>query len=253
MNLTNYFDPARFWQLLKLEVFNGRKGVFFTFAVTFGMLFFLDMLLGTALEPTKVVHEHKESYAIPLLVGGFILSSLAFNNLGSNLKRQHFLSLPVSAFERFLCMWLLTSIGWIVLFTFTYTVYTWLANPIGQMLFSDVAFKKFAPFGSYTISAMRYYFVLQGIFLVGAAHFRGYVLPKTLLVLIVCAVVCGTLVYFTMKDVFLTGHECDGDDCVLVKGIGAHSVWAIAKGMFWWVLAPLCWVVAYLGIKEQEV
>lgn len=253
MNLTNYFDPARFWQLLKLELFKSRKGVFMTFAVTFGMLFFLDLLLGTVLEQTKVVHEHTESYAFPLLIGGFILSSLAFSDLGSPLKRYQFLALPVSALERFLSMWLLTSVGWIVLFTAAYTVYAWLANPIGQLLFSDVAFKKFAPFGSFTLSAIKYYFVLQGIFLVGAAHFRGYVLPKTLLVLIVCAAVCGTIVYFTMKDVFLAEHECDGYDCVLLQGIAVHSVWTIVKGMFWWVLAPLCWVVAYLGIKEQEV
>jgi len=252
MNLTTHFDPSRFWLLLKMELFRSRKGVLMTFVVTYGMLFFVDLLLTTMIEGNKLVHEHTESYAFMLLAGGFILSSLAFRDLGSTLKRHHYLTLPVSALERFICMWLLTSVGWISLFTFTYTAYTFIANPLGNLLFNHVIFKPFEPFGEFSISTMKYYFVLQGIFLVGAVHFRGYVLPKTLFVLILFAALCGVITYFLMRDVFMAEHECNGLECELLRGVGAHGIWKVAKGLFWWVLAPLSWLIAYLGIKEQE-
>lgn len=252
MSLRNHFDTSRFWLLLKMELFRSRKGVVMTFVITYGMLFFLDLLLSTVLEGNKLVHEHTESYAFTLLIGGFTLTSLSFSDLGSTLKRYHYLTLPASALERFVCMWLLSSFGWIMLYTFTYTAYSFIANPLGSMLFNNVTFKPFEPFGEFAIGTMRYYFILQGIFLVGAVHFRGYVLPKTLFVLILFGTVCGTFIYFILIDVFMTEHECNGFDCVLVKEVAAHNVWRVVQWLFWWVLAPLSWLIAYLGIREQE-
>ena len=252
MKTKNFFDFSRFWLLLKLELFKSRKGVFMTFLITFGLLFFMGMLLGIVTEPDLKSFDHTESYTYALLLGGFILSSLAYSDLGSSLRRYTFLNLPVSTFERFLSMWILTSIVWIVAFTLTYTVYTWVANYIGQLLFSQVTFHAFDPLSEIAITTMKYYFVLQGIFLVGAAHFRGYVFPKTVSVLIVLALVCGTMVYFMLREPFLSEHECVGTECELVDVIGEQPVWAVIKWLFWWVLAPMSWLITYLGLREQE-
>ena len=252
MNTKNFFDFTRFWWLLKLELFRSRKGVLMTFLVIFGMLFFVGMLLALATEPQLKSFEHSEGYAYSLILGGFILSSLAYSDLGSTLRRYTYLSLPVSTLERFVSMWILTSIVWIVAFTLTYTVYTWVANYLGQLIFSRVTFYAFDPLSAFAITAMKSYFVLQGIFLVGAAHFRGYVFPKTVSVLIVLAVVCGTLIYFMLREPFLSEHECSGMDCELVDVMGEQPAWQVVKWFFWWVLAPLSWVITYLGLKEQE-
>lgn len=253
MALKNHFELSRFWLLLKMELFKSRKGVLMTFVIVFGMLFFLDFLLSNFIEKGKLVHEHTGSYTFPLIVGGCILSSLAFGGLGSPLKRHQFLTLPVSSLERFLCMWLLTTVGWITFFTITYTVYAVAVNQVGQIMFNDVEFRAFEPFGENTLTSVRYYFVLQGIFLAGAVYSRGYALPKTLFALVVFFLVCGMLGYLILKDVFMTEHECNGYDCVLLKGIDVHPVWAAAQWMFWWVLAPLTWVATYVGLKDQEV
>lgn len=252
MNTKNFFDFSRFWSLLKLELFRSRKGVFMTFLIAFGLLFFVGMLLAIVTEPDMKVFDHSEGYAYTLILGGFILSSLAYSDLGSTLRRYTYLNLPVSTLERFLSMWFLTSIVWIVLFTLTYTAYTWVANYLGQLLFSRVTFYAFDPLSAFTITTMKCYFVLQGIFLVGAAHFRGYVFPKTVSVFIVLAMICGTVVYFMLREPFLSEHECSGVDCELIDVMTEQPIWAIIKWLFWWILAPLSWVITYLGLKEQE-
>ena len=185
MNLKNHFDISRFWLLLKMEINRSRKGVLMTLIITFGFLFFVGLLLAPVINPGMVVYEHSAQYAFTLLAGGFILSSLAFRDLGNNLRRYNYLTLPVSAFEKFLSMWLLSSFGWILLYTLIYTIYTVFANTIGQLLFHDIAFETFNPFGPFAFKFMRFYFVLHGIFLAGAAHFKGYPFPKTLLTLII--------------------------------------------------------------------
>lgn len=256
--IAKYFDIRRFWLLLKLELYKSRKGIGMLIIITFGMLFFVGLLLSLVIERHVLDFHHEEGFAFTLLAGGYIISSLAFNDSGNTLKRYNYLMLPVSTLERFLCMWLLTTLGWILIYTLIYTCYTWVANSIGQLIFSKVTFYSFNPFQDVTFTAIKVYFVTQGIFLIGAAHFRGYVFPKTLMVIFLIAGLCGLLIYFSMKDIFLADHYCevkaDGSvDCVLVDTFLAHQISDIIQWMFWWLLAPLTWVVSYLGLKEQEV
>lgn len=253
MSLSNSFDRSRLWWLMKLELTRSKKGILMTLMVAFGIHFFIGMLLSLVLEPHIVVVEHSESFAFLMIIAGFILSSLAFGDLRSALKRVNYLMLPVSTFERFLCMWLLTSIGWILLITISFTLYTLIANPIGQLIFRQVTFMPFDPLGPVPLSAMKYYFVCQSIFLAGAAGFRGYALPKTLLVLIGVATVFGGIFWLIMSDVFLSEHECSGGECELIDVIAVQGIWQVAKGVFWWLLAPLFWVITYFRLKEQEV
>lgn len=250
MDLKNYFSTTRFALLLKLEISRSRKGVLMTLVIIFGFLFFVGLLLSPIIDPGLAVYEHSTPFAITLLAGGFILSSLAYRDLGNTLRRYRYLTLPVSSFEKLLSMWLLTSIGWIVLYTVIYTLYTFFANTIGQLIYSELTYKTFDPFDPFAFKFIRIYFVLHGIFLAGAAHFKGYVFPKTLLTVILYGAVCGLITYFIMKDMF--NFEPSSDQCML-EGMPVYQLWLTIQWLFWWLLAPLCWVITYLGLKEQEV
>lgn len=251
--MKKHFDLSRFWLLLKMELYRNRKGLAMIFVVIFGFHFFIGLLLSNVLAENVIVYEHYTGYAFTILVGGFILSSMAYNDLGNTLKRYQYLMLPVSAFEKFLSMWLLTSIGWLVAITITFTLYTYLANAVGQVLFSHVRFEAFNPFAGFTISSMKYYFVLHGVFLVGAVHFRGYVLPKTLLALILYAAVCGSIAYVITRGVM----DADVEEVISQEGAldgrPVLQLWKVVVWLFWWVLAPLSWVITWFGLKEQEV
>jgi hypothetical protein len=252
MNLKNYFDPSRFWLLLKLELFRSRKGLLMTLVIIFGLLFFASLLYVCVVEKKEVFDQHPSNYIFHLMFGGFALSSLAFKDLGNTLKRYRYLTLPASTFEKFICMWLLTSIGWIVLFTFTYTIYTIIANAIGSALFSRMTFLAFEPLSDFSMTTMRAYFVLHGIFLVGAVYFKGYVFPKTALVLILFSTVVALLGYFIMGEEFMN-HDCGVGRCAILDEVISHDIAAVMQWIFWWVLAPVCWLNAYWGLKEQEV
>ncbi|MEQ9263391.1 MAG: hypothetical protein RLP14_09540 [Owenweeksia sp.] len=253
MDLNHYFEPSRFWALLKLEAARSRKGIGMTFILVFDMLFFIAMLLHLYIESEEKIFDHYDNYTSSLLITGFILSSLAFRDLGHRLKRYNYLSLPASAFEKFVCQWLLTSFGWIILFTIAYTLYTWLANPLGHFLFSGVEFNSFNPFHPKVFTSIKYYLVLQGIFLAGSAHFRGYAFVKTLGILSLFAAAGLLLAYVVLKDLFLSPHECHDTHCELFDHFGAHYIWPLAQWLFWWALAPLTWLITFLGIQEKEV
>ncbi len=250
--MRQYFDIPRFWLLLKLELYRSQKAVLMTLVIAFGLHFFIDLLLSPILEPTRVVYKHSDNYAFSLILGGLILSSLSFHDLGNTLRRHRYLTLPASNLEKFASMWLLTTFGWGLGFTFIYTLYTMGANIIGPFLLGYMDFQPFNPLDEFPLTAMRYYLVTQGIFLVGATHFKGYVFPKTLFTLILFAAVCGFIAYLIMSDTFHTDDEGD-DSMAYLEGTIVHQMWIGLLWMFWWILAPACWVITYLGLKEKEV
>ena len=251
MNLTNHFSLHRLGLLLKMEFFRNRKGILMTLVVLFGFML-VGFTLSLIFEPhIKTYDDHPQSYAFSLLIGGFILSSLAFNDLGSTLRRYHYLTLPASTLEKFLSMWLLTAAGWVILFSAVFFIYAWILNGVGSLLFRNVTFLAPDLFGSTPVLAIKFYVVLQGVFLVGAAHFKAYVFPKTLFTLVVFAIVCATIAYFIISDLFMIDEDTLSGPAAL-KGMAAHRLWVAVEGLFWWTLAPLCWIVAYLGLKEKE-
>jgi hypothetical protein len=245
------FNISRLGLLLKMELFKSRKGLLITVVITFGLLFtglILESIFGTG----KASESFDSGYMFFLLTGGFVLSSLAFNELAYPLKRPNYLMLPASAFEKFLSMWLLTCLGWIVLFTMTFLIYTWIAGSIEQLFFRSVSITAFNPFGHSPLVAMRIYIVCQAIFLVGAVHFRGYAFPKILFTILLFGMLCGLIFYLVMANLLNSGVEC-GPGCNPLKNPVLFQFWQVTKWMMWWVTAPLCWVITFLGLKEQEV
>jgi hypothetical protein len=246
----HHFELSRFWLLVKLEFSRSRRGLVMTLLIILGILFILGLLLAPVMDPTMVVYEYASGYAFTLLTAGFILSSLAYRDLGNPLRRSTYLTLPASTLEKFLSMWLLTSAGWIVFYTCIYTLYSLLATALGQIIYPHLTFVPFQPLGSFALSIMAYYFVLQGIFLAGAAHFRGYPFPKTLLTLVIIGAIGGIIMYLIMKGYF----DFDmGDERNPFAGMPSGRMWTVLKWLFWVGLAPVCWVLTYLGLKEQEV
>jgi hypothetical protein len=250
MDIKNFFSISRFWLLMKMEMSRSRKGFFMALAIIFGAMFIMGLLLTPVFDPDLRIYEHTSGFAFTLLIGGFILSSLAYRDLGNELRRYNYLTLPVSSFEKFLSMWLLTSVGWILAYTLVYSIYTVLANAVGQIVFDHLTFVPFDPLGPESTRTMRFYFVLQGIFLAGAAQFRGYPFPKTLLVLVLVGAVGGVIMYLVMKGYLDFDMSSDPN---LFDGMPSERFKNILVWMFWWLLAPLCWVLTYLGLREQEV
>jgi hypothetical protein len=252
MNLNNYFNSSRFALLLKMELRRSIKGIFIAFMIIFDVLL-IGFILDNSFSNYKVYSAHQASYSFFLILGGVIISSLTFNDLGNPLRRHSYLILPASTFEKFLSMWLLSCVGWIVMFTLVFILYSVIANSIGNVYFKHATFLAFAPLATTPMSAIKYYIVIQGVFLVGAVNFRAYVFPKTLFALLLFALVGGLFLYLIMLDIINSKLECTLEKCNPIQEEGYRQIWQAVQWMFWWLLAPLCWVLAYIGLKDQEV
>lgn len=249
--MKTHFDIARFGQLLKVELYRSKQGMVITFAITLGLLL-LNLWIEPLISTSPVFEAHPENYAIALLSAGFALSSLAFRDLGNSLKQYHYLALPASTLEKLLAMWLLTGLGWVLSFSAVYYLYTLVANPLGQLFFAKVTFQDYQPFNSFSVHAIYYYLVLQGVFLAGAAHFRTYVFIKTLLVVVLFAGVCIGVGYLMLLGLSNAESACL-TDFESKPGTTLYGLWQGAKWVFWWLLPPLCGVITFFGLKEKEV
>jgi hypothetical protein len=131
-------------------------------------------------------------------------------------------------------MWILTFIGWIILFTITFIVYAWLANAAGYLIFRRMTFIAFDPLSRLPLQSIRYYLIFQAVFLIGSVHFRGYVFPKILFTILLFVIVCGILFYAIMADIIHSGNEFPGNYNPMLHGTvcnlacAAVHVWLMA-------------------------
>jgi hypothetical protein len=236
---------------MKLELFRIRKAFLIIFVVTFGLLL-TAFILENIFSSSKVFDFYADNYTFFLLGGGFIISSLAFGDLGNPLRRQNYLNLPASSFEKLLSMWLLTCAGWIIVFTMIYIVYALIAYSTGHFFFRNTTFPSYNPMEKIPFVSLAYYIAFQAIFLVGAVHFRGYVFPKTIFALLLFAIFCGLIFYAIMADIIHTADQCPpGYNPFTEKPL--QQFLHIAGGIGIWIIAPVCWVITYMGLKQQEV
>lgn len=251
MNTTNHFDFQRFWLLLKVEFQKNKKGFWITLGIIYGLAI-LGIIVSVIFGGGNTSEDHASGYGFILMTGGFILTSLSMSDLSHPLRRYSYLTLPVSNLERFLSTWVLTSFGWIVAFTLTYVVFVTSTHALIHVLVQKTLFEPFYLFSSEVWNTLKTYMVFQGVFLVGAAHFRSYVIPKTMLVLLGFAFVCGIIGYLILADLFPFDMEFQTEP-FNYEQLTAYTAWMYFLQVVSYVLAPLCWIVTYFSIKEQEV
>lgn len=168
-------------------------------------------------------------YVFVLYIGGFILTSTAFNDLHDRQRAHLFIMLPCSNLERFISKWFLTSLG--------YAIGTLIVYYCSLLLKKNTQ-----EFSLYILRDVGNYIILQSIVLLGAITFKKHALIKTaLFVSIVFMLLSG----LTMLNVWLFYPHYFNP---MMDSI------SIRKYMDFWVLiAPFCWYVAYLKLTEYEL
>jgi hypothetical protein len=124
----------------------------------------------------------------------------------------------------------------------------------------------FNPFERYTLIAVAVYLVTQAVFLVGSVYFRKLAFIKTNLYLwlfgIVVVILVAVIGWIIFRD-YAVGQRIDlepyfqrlgeSGELEAVLGPMAEKFWQVGKVMFWGVMAPVCWVISYLRLRETEV
>lgn len=250
METKHHFNLSRFWLLLKLEFHRSKRNVGITHLITFGLLFlglFVENIFGDGYDERS----HVGNYCMALVLGGFVVSSMAFQDLAHGMRRNSYLTLPASILEKFLSMWVLTCVLWLATLIVCYVPYTLLVAQLSDTIFGGRLQLLLHPFSDELLKSIRGYFILQGIFLIGAIQFRGYAFAKTSLVVLLFMAVCGIIFYWIMKDMIPFDEACVSR-VVTFESTMLYKLWIVLGWLYCWVFAPMCWWVAYLSLKEQE-
>jgi len=257
MTFNQIFSPSRFLNLLREETASGYKIPIIVASVVFVFLGII-FILSVAGQDNRSFHE--VWYGIILLAGGFYFTSTSFNELNQKEERMNYLALPASVFEKFSMKLLITSLGYLIGFTLIYWIFAQVIDTITQRYFEW----SFEPFDITTDgfpTFIKLYLVLQSIFILGAVTFNRFAFFKTLFTIGILGLVIGIFTGLCFRGIFAEYFQSffePKDNVGIIPDIAfrnfmQYTAWPIIQNIFWYVLAPVMWIVAYFKLKEREV
>jgi len=248
--MNKIFNPSRFWLLLKKDVIENYRiiGLIILSAIVIAILAFFA-------NPERDFYE--EFFPAAMLIAGFIFASMSFNELHSKDQRHVYLSLPASNLEKFLSKLFLSTVGFALALSLIFWIFSvvfspLVANTLGTQL------DAFNPLAENPWLAIRLFVVLQSIFLLGSVYFNHYAFVKTNGALLLLAIILVIIFYLLARTILATYFEGwtfrphNVVPSTVMENFMEDSGTRIAKNLFWFVLAPFLWVVAYFKLKERE-
>jgi hypothetical protein len=256
------FSIRRLGRLLRRDFSAGYKSVFIAMAAVGGFIILATVVSALARQSGPM---HSQLYIPLLFIGGYIVTSLTFKELHLNGQSVFYLTLPGSSLEKYLSKLLVTSAGYAFGSLFFYTAVSSAAEGINRLLFG-YGHPFFNPFTRWMMLAVAAYIVTQAVFLVGSVYFRKMAFIKTNLYLwlfgIVVAILVAVIAWLLFRDYAVGSHLNldpyfqqlgESGDLQAVLQPLAEKFWVAAKILFWGAMAPVCWVISYLRLRETEV
>ena len=210
---------------------------------------------------------HLSIFSLILFLGGIVVTSRAFVDVHSRVKNHDWLLMPASTLEKFVERLLATGIiyalGTLVGYFLVSTLFAGIASLVAGNSLPVVN-----PFHADLWMPIAHYLVAHSVFLLGAAYFRKNNLLKTVLTLVLLgiglsiftALVVRIVYWNSFRELFIEERINYVFDGIALSSRFGVFVDRLGKGfsiagsvVYWGVIAPLCWTVAYLRIGETEV
>lgn len=273
--MNRYLSLRRIGRLLVKDLYEDYRGILIAVGALTGVLL-LNYLLnglggsdnslvqpvsGFAFAPSNSVL-HMTYFTLTLFIGGFIITSKAFKELHAANRNHDWLMLPASPLEKYLSRLILTSAGVAVGMVVYYTLFTLFGSALMLLLFHR-SYALFNPLVGTVWMLVLNYIVLQSIFFAGAVYFKKHPFIKTVLVLagfgVLLLLVTGgvALRLFWRELTVLNSHGtlalADlGSLEPQLQSVGRTTA-LVLQIVYWALLAPLFWAVAYFRLRESEV
>lgn len=249
------FDIQRILLLMQRELFENLKIVLMGFISFFGMAAVIVILnLITGGEAWK---NFSGFYTFGLFLTGIFISGMAFRAFRTKEGTMSYLMVPASVLEKLISVILLTTLGVIIFYTFTFAVFDSLFVLAGNAV-SDSQIGYFRFFGPDTAHEILLYAIIQSVFLAGAATFRKVPLFFTIFWLVVFSL--GIFAYMvSLGFMFKESLEAAGEginhyngNINLMDFQSDYWLAKLSKFIFYYALAPIFWAISYFKIKEKE-
>lgn len=206
---------------------------------------------------------HASLFANILVIGGFVVSSVAFSDLNDPKNGIHYLMLPGSTLEKYLAKLLLTSVGWTLAVILLYMVATALGAAIASLAFAQHP-GVFVPVGRTTWNTIASYLVAQSIFLFGSVYFRKVAFLKVVLGSVAVAFSLGLVYLLAARIIFAEGFvgvlsvEAEQwQEMITITAPNAPAFFrtlGVIGDVFTWAVTPIFfWVVGFMRLRETEV
>jgi hypothetical protein len=265
MKKNKFFDPQRFWLLMRNDLMINYKKYLLTIAGALIVGFFVLFANmpkshhNGEFSPNEYI---KISIFFLFALGAF--TGLAFPDLSNKTTARNYMMLPGSHFEKYLQQFTLRGIGGIILFFIIYWTDAQLARTVVLNLYHDpegeIIIKPFRIsmlFVSEESSFMRYA-LYSVLFAIGTymfairLFFKRLSLVKTLISLIAMIYIIVGLVMILTRIFYpeYGGYEMHVDHYRIWGSIDNFDIWIVLLyNMAWMVLLPL----GYFKLKEKQL
>ena len=249
------FSIKRVLLLMQKTAYENIKFVLIGLVTVFGIFSIILFLNG--LDEGDAWGKMQAFYVAGFIISGFFISGMAFTNLRTKEKTMSYLSLPASILEKFISELLLTTVGFIVIYTAIFYVFNFAVYLIGSPFNLDANIINL--FDMEVLEGFMYYVILQSVFLAGAATFRKAPLFFTSFSLFIAGIVILIFVVIIalgfkeyIENLDTVNLQMDTGDYDIETDMKNNFLVRFPKFMFYYLTAPIFWLVTYLKLKEKE-
>ncbi len=188
-----------------------------------------------------------------IFIAGYLVTSMAYNEIHTPARGQFYLILPANTFEKLLSNWLLTSVIYILVAQVLLSLVLIISGLLSALIFST-QIEFYNPFTEAGFKNMGIYVVTQSIFFLGALYFRKNNMLKTLLSLFVIIVVISTVSGLFGWIILGEFNQINEENLPPQRlELFTDTIPQIARVLFWGLTAPFFLIVSYFKLKEREV
>jgi hypothetical protein len=254
MEKINQFSLQRLLLLMQRYLtFNSKTWLIGIGAIS-GVLIIISLLQAYFSQGLFDVRSLATTGQVMIFIGGFVITSMAYNEIHTPARSQFYLTLPATTAEKLFSNWLITSVIFILIANILLALVLALANGIANLAWS-ASFNLFNPFTNENLKLMGIYIVTQSIFFLGALQFRKNNFLKTILSLFVISmvinIIAGLFAYllFGTDGMHMDAQTMSPDLSHMFETIFPK----VMKTIFYMVLVPFFLLVSYFKLKEREV
>lgn len=243
--------------LCKRELAEKRKQIVILTLILF-LILLLSELSSVVIAQLQGLHhiEVYDRYLVTFLfLGGFIATSLAFStDLFSKRGQHHYLMLPAQNWEKFTSKAFIYVIGYPLFVIILFTLTSLIGETLFLLIFND-SFAPFIPWRKSVLALLLHYVVLNSLFFLGATYFKSAHFIKTVLALL--TVIFGfsllsTLLIRVIFNPYFDSFIMINLDQLRTLSASFEQLGRALKLLYWILLAPFCYLVAYFRLQEVE-
>jgi hypothetical protein len=250
---TDNFNINRLYLLIQRQLVVNKKNLLIAFAACFGTI--LTIFLLTIYSSGTIIYQPLIALSfVVIYVGGFIFTSIGFNELHTPDKAYQYLTLPATTLEKLSSVWLLTSIIYIAVSLVIICILALIGNLFAIII--GVGTQGINSLFQFPILNLVWiYLVAQTIFLLGSCYFRKNNFLKTLLTLFV---VCFALsiytgingwIFFGTPGLNISGNDMNENLNIFFQ----YTFPLIVKVVFYYLIAPFFLLTSFFVLKERQV